>query len=134
MQELLPNECEQTGTCTAVPSSIPPTKSPCPSTSASRSDLDVSSDSSSQSVKTTFKEGVPVNYALPKCFSASVMQSLDNKKMMPNTRSAFVRELVVHMTSFGIRPTRNFCSTVARRIILKYPFLRDAVGNGYVSM
>ena len=92
----------------------------------------MSSDSSSLSLTTTFKDGVPINYSLPKCFSASVMQSLDNKKMMLNTRSAFVRELVVHMTSFGIRPTRNFCATAARRIILKYLFLRDAVRNGYV--
>ena len=61
------------------------------------------------------------------------MESLENKKMPPNIRSAFVRELVVHMTSFGIRPPRNFCSTVARKIILKYPFLRDAAGSGYVS-
>ena len=70
---------------------------------------------------------------LPKCFSASV-ESLEKKNMPPKVRSAFVRELIVHMTSYGIRPPRNFCSAVARRIILKYPFLRDAVGSGYVSI
>ena len=56
-----------------------------------------STDSSSLSITPTFKDGVPVNYSLPKCFSACMMESLENKRMPPNIRSAFVRELVVHM-------------------------------------
>ena len=61
------------------------------------------------------------------------MASLEKKDMKPKVRSAFVRELIVHMTSYGGKPSKNFCSTVARKIVLKYPFLRDAVGSGYVS-
>lgn len=86
-----------------------------------------------RSITPTFRDGVPQNYSLPKAFSSAVMGALQKKQMEPKVRSAFVRELVVHMTSYGIRPPRPFCSLVARRIILKYPFLRDAVGNGYVS-
>ena len=54
--------------------------------------------------------------------------------MKPKVRNAFVRELIVHMTSYGVKPPRNFCSAVARKIVLKYPFLCDAVGSGYVSI
>ena len=109
-----------------------PTSSP--ASSARSYDLEGSSDNSSQSISPTFKDGVPVNYSLPKCFSAGVMESLEKKDMKPNVRSAFVRELIVHMTSYGVKPPKNFCSTVARKIVLKYPFLRDAVGSGYVSI
>ena len=62
------------------------------------------------------------------------MESLEKKDMKPKVRNALVRELIVHMTSYGVRPSRNFCSAVARRIVLKYPFLRDADGSGYVSI
>ena len=76
---------------------------------------------------------MPVNYCLPKCFSSTVMESLEKNSMEPNIRSAFTRELIVHMTSYGVRPSTNFCSVVARKVVLKYPFLRDSVGSGYVS-
>ena len=88
---------------------------------------------SERSITPAFCDGVPWNYSLPKTLSSAVMDALQKKQMEPKVRSAFVRELVVHMTSYGIRPPCPFCSLVARRIILKYPFLRDAVGNGYVS-
>ena len=110
---------------------VPPASS---SASSAISDYEGSSDNSSHPISPIFKDGVPVNYSLPKCFSASVMESLAKKEMKPNVRSAFVRELIVHMTSYGVKPSKNFCSAVARKIILKHPFLRDAVGSGYVSI
>ena len=93
----------------------------------------VSTDSNVQAINSVFRNGVPVNYTLPKAFSKAVMKSLDRKCMEPNIRSAFARELVVHMTSYGEVPSDAFCAMVARRIVLKYPFLRDPSGNGYVS-
>lgn len=111
---------------------VPPISSP--ASSARSRDYEGSSDSSSQAISPIFKDGVPVNYSLPKCFSAVVMESLEKKDMKPKVRSAFVRELIVHMTSYGVKPSKNFCSSVARKIVLKYPFLRDAVGSGYVSI
>lgn len=107
--------------------------SPQSTLSARSRDYLASSDSSSRPISPVFKEGVPVGYCLPKCFSATVMESLERKSMEPNTRSAFTRELVVHMTSYGVRPSANFCSAAARKVVLKYPFLRDSVGSGYVS-
>ena len=79
------------------------------------------------------RDGIPIAYTLPKAFSSTVMGALQKKEMEAKIRSAFVRELLVHMTSYGSRPSLNFCSLVARRIVLKYPFLRDSIGNGYVS-
>lgn len=114
--------------------SLLPLSTSSPTLSARSCDYQASSDSSSRPISPVFKEGVPVNYSLPKCFSSTVMESLEKKSMEPKVRSAFTRELIVHMTSYGIRPSSNFCSAVARRIILKYPFLRDSVGSGYVSI
>ena len=42
-------------------------------------DYEGSSDSSSLPTSPIFKDGVPVNYSLPKCFSANVMESLDEE-------------------------------------------------------
>ena len=114
------------------PLSRPSTSSPSESTKSC--DYQASSDSSSQAISPVFRDGIPVSYSLPKCFSSAVIESLEKKSMEPNVRSAFTRELIVHMTSYGVRPSTNFCSAVARKIILKYPFLRDALGSGYVSV
>ena len=113
------------------PSSALSISSPAPSTRSC--DYEGSSDSSSRPISPIFKDGVLIDYSLPKCFSASVMESL-KKDMKPTVRNALVRELIVHMTSYGVRPSRKFCSAVARRIVLKYPYLRDADGSGYVSI
>ena len=115
------------------PGPLSPPSTSTPSLSTQSCDYQASSDSSSQPISPIFRDGVPVSYSLPKCFSSNVMECLEKKSMEPNVRSAFTRELIVHMTSYGVRPSTNFCSAVARRVILKYPFLRDAVGSGYVS-
>ena len=103
-----------------------------PSSSVGPSDYDA--DVSSKSITPTLKDGVPVDFAFPKAHRESIMICLSKKQMPPDVRNAFVRELIVHMYSYGGRPSRIFCSFVARRIILKYPFLRDAAGNGFVSV
>ena len=38
------------------------------------------------------------------------MESLEKKSKEPNVLSAFTRELIVHMTSYGVRPSTNFYS------------------------
>lgn len=42
---------------------------------------DRSSDSSLQPISPVFKDGVPVYHSLPKCFSATVIESLEIKDM-----------------------------------------------------
>lgn len=43
------------------------------------------------------------------------------------------RDLITHMYGFVDKHTSKFCTFVAQRLILKYPFMRDSKGTGYVS-
>lgn len=61
------------------------------------------------------------------------MECIKAKAMVPKARNALTRDLVVHMYSYGGRPSRALCQHAARRLTLKYPFMRDALGTGYVS-
>lgn len=90
-------------------------------------------DTSVKSMSSVMKDGVPTNFTFPKAHQQSIMSCNAKKQMPPDVRNALVRELIIHMYRYGSRPSRNFRSFVARRIVLKYPFLRDATGNGYVS-
>ena len=44
-----------------------------------------------------------------------------------------VRSLVNLLFAKDTKPSRANCENLARRLILKYPFLKDDMGNGYVS-
>ena len=62
------------------------------------------------------------------------MEMISKKTLpTPQLRSAMVQDLVVHMYSFGKRPSCSFCKTAARQLIVVYPFLKDSIGSGYVS-
>ena len=50
-----------------------------------------------------------------------------------------VRIKVINMIAFSIlghteRPTSEEYTTVCKKLISKYPVLRDTIGNGYVSI
>ena len=45
-----------------------------------------------------------------------------------------VRSLVTQLFAKADKPTRFQCECLARRLILRYPFLKDDLGNGYVSI
>ena len=55
------------------------------------------------------------------------------KKITETARFEIVRALVNIMFTKYPRPGRRDCDYVARKLVLKYPFLRDSMGNGYVS-
>ena len=63
-----------------------------------------------------------------------VWWSVCKKGYKTQSLKCFLRELIVHMTSYGVKPSKNFSSTIARKIVFKYPFLREAVGGGYVNI
>ena len=53
----------------------------------------------------------------------------------PPVRNEIVRDLVTQMFSFRVKPDTAFCTQAARKLVLKYKFMRD-VGSGvsgYVS-
>ena len=53
--------------------------------------------------------------------------------MSTDSRNDIVRTLVsMMMSKVGAKPTRGQCQQVARDLILKYPFMKDDIGDGYV--
>lgn len=105
-----------------------------PIPSASVSTASVESDLGSES-GTSPDGDIPSNFQIPTVWRPEIMRGISAKEM-PTThvRSAFVRDMVVHMYSYGKRPSRAFSKYAARRLTLVYPFLRDSIGTGYVSV
>jgi hypothetical protein len=97
------------------------------------SDVDCVSETSASSSGRSDRSGIPKSFAIPDTWRAEIMTCIRKKSITPKARNALVRDLVVHMYTYGSRPSRNFCEFTSRRLIMKYPFLRDAVGTGYVS-
>ena len=53
--------------------------------------------------------------------------------MTDSARNEIVRSLVNQLSTRASKPTRSQCEKFARKLILKYPFVKDDMGNGYVS-
>lgn len=62
------------------------------------------------------------------------MDAIASKTLTPDVWSEICRALVTHMYGFVEKPTSQFCKYFAQRLILKYPFMRDGKGTGYVSL
>ena len=62
------------------------------------------------------------------------MKAIDEEKLTPDVRNEIVRDLVTHMYGYAEKPTTSFCKFVAQRLILKYSFMWDTKGTGYVSI
>jgi hypothetical protein len=78
---------------------------------------------------------IPPNFRIPTMWRPQIMEVISKRSLpTPPVRSAMIRDLVVHMFSFGKRPSRSFCKAVARQLISTYPFLKDSIGSGYVSL
>ena len=61
-------------------------------------------------------------------------ECIDLKKLNPKARCDNGRTLVLLLTTkVGPKPTHDDIADVARQLVLKYPFMRDNIGNGYVS-
>jgi hypothetical protein len=59
---------------------------------------------------------------------------IDAKVLSPESRSDISRTLVTLVTAkYGPDPAKTKFDDVARILILKYPFMKDDMGNGYVS-
>ena len=91
----------------------------------------ITSDTSSVYKK---EAGVPKGFHIPTSWRADIMDCIKEKELTAKARNALVRDLVVHMYSFANRPSKQFCEYAARRLTVMYPFMRDALGTGYVSL
>ena len=59
---------------------------------------------------------------------------MQGQKLSNELRSEIVRDLVTQMYACFERIEKSFCTDVAKRLIVKYPFMRDRGVTGYVSM
>lgn len=70
------------------------------------------------------------------CINAS--SPADQKKLLTSSvRGEIARDLVTQMHAFKAKKTDwAFCTTVAKLLVKKYPFMKDAGKNvsGYVSL
>lgn len=83
---------------------------------------------------TTDVSNYTVSFKIPSRWRPSIMKAIEEEKLTPDVRNEIVRDLVTHMYGYVEKPTTSFCKFVAQRLILKYSFMRDSKGTGYVSI
>lgn len=71
---------------------------------------------------------------IPDYWREETQNCIDAGVLDDSSRSDIVHTLVTLLVAkFGTRPRRARCEELARQLILKYPFMRDDLGTGYVS-
>ncbi len=72
-------------------------------------------------------------FEIPEHWRPEVEECIYNQSLEDSARCEIVRTLVnLLFSNFG-KPTRNQCGSLARQLIIKHPFTKDDMGNGYVS-
>lgn len=70
---------------------------------------------------------------IPNHWRPEVDECLAEKSLSDSARHEIVRTLVNLLFARTTKPTRHDCEHLARKLIMKHPFLKDDLGNGYVS-
>lgn len=71
---------------------------------------------------------------IPSHWRPETKACINSKQLTNEARLDIIRTLVTITTSkFGPEPPRHQLEEVARKLVLKYPFMKDALGSGYVS-
>ena len=71
---------------------------------------------------------------MPDLWQEDTQACIDAKVLSPESRSDISRTLVTLVTAkHGPHPGKAMFDEVARKLILKYPFMKDDMGSGYVS-
>ena len=60
------------------------------------------------------------------------MKNLGKKVLLDSDRKYIVQTVATVLMTYVSRPSLDCCSTVAKSLITKYPFLKDADGDGEV--
>jgi len=72
---------------------------------------------------------------IPAHWRPDTLKCIKQKLLSSDSRNDIVRTLVsIMMSKVGAKPTRGQCEQVARDLILKYPFMKDDIGDGYVRL
>lgn len=69
--------------------------------------------------------------ALPTHWRPEVESCLRDQTFTDSARNDIVRTMVSLLFSKYPKPSRAQCEDLAKKLILKYPFSRDDLGNGY---
>ena len=103
----------------------PPSGPLSPSSPLSRAEGSVSSMSSAFSRS----DKIPI----PDYWRQETQDCLDEGVLDDESRGDITRTLVTLLVAkYGPKPGRSRCEELARLLILKYPFAKDDLGNGYV--
>lgn len=89
------------------------------------------SDMSPVSAKS--KSSSHTQLSIPNSWRPEVQLCIQNETLDTAARNEIARTLVSILFSEFPSPTRPQCGSLARRLILQYPFMKDDLGNGYVS-
>ncbi|XP_065906962.1 uncharacterized protein [Dysidea avara] len=74
------------------------------------------------------------NFDIPRHWRPETNSCIEKKELTPECRNDIVRTLVtLTISKVGSKPSRSNCEQVARLLILKYPFMKDDIGDGYTS-
>ena len=72
---------------------------------------------------------------LPEFWRQETQEALDEGILYESVRGDITRTLVTLLTArYGPKPSRTHYEYLARQLILKYPFAKDDLGSGYVSI
>ena len=70
---------------------------------------------------------------IPEHWRPEVEKCINVRCLTDTARSEIVRVIVTQLFARSRKPSRDECDCHARKLILKYPFMRDDMGNGCVS-
>ena len=82
----------------------------------------------------TSTSGSSDSIEIPSHWRPETNACIRNKQLTNECRLDIIRTLVTLATcKFGPDPPKHQLEEIARKLVLKYPFMRDGLGSGYVS-
>ena len=72
-------------------------------------------------------------FNIPDRFSRATMEHLHNRQITNATRIEIITSIAVPMYQLTTHPTSEEYTSVCKRLVEKYPVLKDSCGNGHVS-
>lgn len=108
-----------------------------PSSSFSRANSEDALSVASSSASTSKPHFCIPDFWPPVIMECIEKESLDERKHALNSsiRNEITRALGTHMFAYNPKPTKLFCTEVAKMLVKKYPFMKDTgkKESGYVS-
>ena len=110
---------------------VSPDLTPSPSTNKSANH---DSSSSSDASSSLFSKESSGGLLVPTHWCTDTQKAINSHKLDPNVRCDIVRTMATLLISkYGPDPPKPETEKFSRQLILKYPFMRDDFGTGYVS-